>query len=247
MTNDEGARQLEIGSASRSESVGNLAEDYQAVSAYVLRYHDFAQRIMARTTSLKGVFTTIRAMGFGRTLKDGLRMWTPPSSHSALLELQKDLHKTGVSILVAAMTESERADTFSAVMLDQFPLHALACDVESRFPSVNFETILELHKSQPPVWQNLFPTLKVLIGGIWAVGVLFLKSVPESVVRRTKINYANYELAVFGCTVFLCVYAFFLFGWLRRVQSRHLGYHQALTKYLQYLALHTRQQSRSAL
>lgn len=212
-------------------SDNNLEYQYDQVVSYLDAYRKFITSITSRITRLH----PSNFIGYIRLLKNFLTIWrqlNPLSGKNP--EFNKDLISKNV-------TEDEKQSEYYSIVINEYPMHQLSKSLELRFPDVDFKKLKKLHELKKTQISRI--KLKQVIGVILAVATIFLKSIPETVVKRV-IDYEIFELIIFWVAVIVMAYLFFILlpFWMKYNRARKV--HEYAGDIIEYTVIRKSQQIR---
>lgn len=176
----------------------NLEQQYDDVIAYISAYSVYAKQITSHV-----VYLPVRhPKKYLRLLRDF------PSAWRQLDPLSGKNTAFNKSVLMTVISDVEKADSFHAILMTDYPLHALSIRLDNNFPDVDFEKLKELHELKET---SVLPlSIKQSVGIVLAIATILLKTIPQSVVARI-MDYKQFEMVTFAVAC-LAIFTYSLFS-----------------------------------
>lgn len=217
-----------------------LEEQYDRIVEILSSYHDYSTRIIKRIV--------LRAPGKKYLLDILIPIDVAISFFFKRIYNWHHITDEMKQLIDQTLSDEERSNPFSDIILSNYPNEALAEKIEHDLPNVSFVQIARLHKlkDEPPRWFNL----KVLITGILAVGLFFLRLVPDSLFQVLEPENPNptlqrlggiaglYEIVVFLYTVVAILFIAAMWSlYCSRIAKQLIAEKRFIRYALEYFAL----------
>lgn len=160
---------------------------YDEITSFIVRFEVFASKLnyslqIGNLKNLKRAFRSFWEFDFLRARQPAA--WT---------ELGGEV----------PVPNDEEGKVFHKVLFSEFQFDELSSALRTSFPNVDFAQMAKLHKLRSA--QFLRFNVGAILGFVFGLGTLVMKSAPKSVVEHV-MNYEDFETLIFGITVAIVVY-----------------------------------------
>jgi hypothetical protein len=174
----------------------NLSLQYDEVLSYLIEYDRFVGqlnsplRILSRSNPASAIHN--------------LHAYDEMTSRPNFLTLRRTPYQIEFAETLAS--DEERKSPFFAIANAEFPLDALSNHLELKFPDYDFAKLKELHASRTGNEQSVAKIIYLLYAYVLTVALVFLNSIPRTVVSHFGFNFDAYQINVFRVTTVILIF-----------------------------------------
>ena len=137
---------------------------------------------------------------------------------------------------------------FYEVMAGDWPNELLTKNIIEKFPHANFKKIYEIHLLREEKKKEVAAkfSIKKAVGIVYSASTILIATVPEELVEKAGMNYANFKIGTFCLTLGLIVYVSIIFLPDWRTYSKAIERYSEMKYILKYIEIYNRENGYNA-